>query len=68
MDQRVLAKPPQQQQRRRFRGAHDDDGLTFVSGIDARRKTTEGDAQLDAVEYGDEAEEPRRQFRREGSQ
>lgn len=67
MDQRVLAKPPPLQ-RRRFRGAHDDDGLTFVSGIDARRKTTEGDAQLDAVEHGDEAEEPRRRFRRERSQ
>jgi hypothetical protein len=55
MDERVLAEPRQ----RRCREIRDD-GLTFVPGIDARRKTTEGNAKLDALEHGDEVEEQRR--------
>lgn len=47
MDQRVLAQS-------RDRRGH---SLAFVSGIDARRKTAEGDAQLDAVEHGHEVKE-----------
>jgi hypothetical protein len=39
MDERVLAEPRQ----RRCREIRDD-GLTFIPGIDARRKTTEGNA------------------------
>jgi len=52
MDERVLAEPRQ----RRCREIRDD-GLTFIPGIDARRKTTEGNAKLDALEHGDEVEE-----------
>ena len=52
MDERVLAEPRQ----RRCREIRDD-GLTFIPGIDARRKTTEGNAKLDALKHGNEAEE-----------
>jgi hypothetical protein len=59
MDERVLAEPRQ----RRCREIRDD-GLTFIPGIDARRKTTEGNAKLDALEHGDEIEEQRCRPRR----
>jgi hypothetical protein len=59
MDERVLAEPRQ----RRCRAIRDD-GLTFIPGIDARRKTTEGNAKLDALEHGDEIEEQRCRPRR----
>ena len=59
MDERVLAEPRQ----RRCREIRDD-GLTFIPGIDARRKTTEGNAKLDALEHGDEIEEQECQPRR----
>jgi len=54
MVERVLAEP---RQRRCWEIR--DDGLTFIPGIDARRKTTEGNAKLDALEHGDEVEEQR---------
>lgn len=59
MDERVLAEP----RKRRCQGLRDSN-LPFIPGIDARRKTTEGNAQFDAVKYGDETEEPGRRCRR----
>ena len=52
MDERVLAEPPQ-----RLCCKPRDGNLPFIPGIDARRKTTEGNAELDSLKHGDEVEE-----------
>jgi len=52
MDERVLAEP-----RQRLCWEFRDVDLPFIPGIDARRKTTEGNAQFDALKHGDEIEE-----------
>ena len=52
MDERVLAEP-----RQRLCWEFRDVDLPFIPGIDARRKTTEGNAQFDAFKHGDETEE-----------
>jgi hypothetical protein len=59
MDERVLAEPPQ-----RLCCKPRDGNLPFIPGIDARRKTTEGNAKLDAFKHGDEAEEQSWKWRR----
>jgi hypothetical protein len=52
MDERVHAEP-----RQRLCWKLRDGNLPFIPGIDARRKTTEGNAKLDALKHGNEAEE-----------